>query len=259
MYHLQRTGALCHECHYNVHSNAEAQHTIFGDGTGCIGGTPNCPAGLPPDAEDGITDGVSDTHLINFAPAGPALYTGERTCRDSGISGAEDVPCTTGAGYTLNNLKNPNPQFVGSTPAIPKPDVFQGVEFEGVEGVTATLPVWYYTTTIATDDPTQTPFGVFRCNLRCHGVVMSTCFYMGNANQSLDRNMNRTTLGGNASDTWCAGGRDQVAPIAVGSAPPEIQKLLAEFGRDLASGRLADGTARALPQVAAEAHRHPDP
>ncbi|MEO5656527.1 MAG: cytochrome c3 family protein, partial [Nitrospiria bacterium] len=30
MYHLQRTGALCHECHYNVHSNAEAQNTIFG-------------------------------------------------------------------------------------------------------------------------------------------------------------------------------------------------------------------------------------
>jgi hypothetical protein len=134
---------------------------------------------------------------------------------------------------------------------VPKPNVF-----EGVEGVTADRPVWYYTETIASDDVTQTPFGVFRCNLRCHGVVMSTCFYMGNANRSLNRNMN--TNGTAQSDTWCAGGRDQIAPATLGAAPPEIKKLLAEFGRDLASGRLATGAARGL-QVAAEAHRHPDP
>jgi hypothetical protein len=247
MYHLQRTGALCHECHYNVHSNVEAQNTIFGDGTGCIGGTANCPAGLPPDSEDGITDGVSDTHLINFAPPGPGLYSGERSCDDAGISGAEDVPCTT-TGYTQTQLQNPNPGLTGiNDPTFTKADVF-----EGVEGVTADRPVWYYTTTIATDDATQTPFGVFRCNLRCHGVVMSTCFYMGNANQNLDRNMNRTTPNGNQSDTWCAGGRQQIAPIAVGSAPKPIQDLLTQFGRDLSPGRLAEDTKRAV-QIAAQA------
>jgi hypothetical protein len=260
MYHLQRTGALCHECHYNVHSNVEAQNTIYGDGTGCVVDPLNpvtCPVGLPPDNEDGIADQVSDTHLINFAPPGPSIYTGERRCDDAVISSAEDVPCIVSNPPT-NQEKNPNPGFTGQTPAFAKANVF-----EGVEGVTADRPVWYFTVTTANDPipppPDPTPFGVFRCNLRCHGVVMSTCFYMGNANETLNQNMNRTTPGGNASDTWCAGGRQQVAPIAVGSAPPQIQKLLAEFGRDLASGRLANGSAGALRQAAADAHRHPDP
>lgn len=245
MYHLQRTGALCHECHYNVHSNVEAQNTIFGDGTGCIGGTPGCPAGLPPDGEDGIVDGVSDTHLINFAPPGPGLYSGERRCDDAGISSAEDAPCTT-TGYTQTQLQHPNPGFTGTNdPAFAKANVF-----EGVEGVTADRPVWYYTETDFGDDGTPQTYGVFRCNLRCHGVVMSTCFYMGNANRNLDRNMNRTL--GNQSDTWCAGGRQQIAPIAVGSAPKPIQDLLTQFGRDLSPGRLAEDTKRAV-QIAAQA------
>jgi hypothetical protein len=52
--------AVCHECHHNVHSNVEAQNTIYGDGLGGM---------LPPDSEDGILDGVSSTHLLNFAPS----------------------------------------------------------------------------------------------------------------------------------------------------------------------------------------------
>ena len=79
MYHLQYTGAMCHECHYNVHSNVEAQNTQYGDGLGtradrdiskCSGsltGGITYPC-LPPDSEDGISDGVIDTHLINFSP-----------------------------------------------------------------------------------------------------------------------------------------------------------------------------------------------
>jgi hypothetical protein len=78
MYHLQYTGAMCHECHYNVHSNVEAQNTQFGDGAGtradinvavCTGVTTGVtyPC-LPPDSEDGISDGIVDTHLINFSP-----------------------------------------------------------------------------------------------------------------------------------------------------------------------------------------------
>jgi hypothetical protein len=83
MYHLVRTGAYCHECHYNVHSNAQARNTIYGSGADtvvgvggapgvgedCVVGTAGC-AGLPPDLEDGIQDGISDTHLLNFAPGG---------------------------------------------------------------------------------------------------------------------------------------------------------------------------------------------
>jgi hypothetical protein len=257
MYHLQRTGAMCHECHYNVHSNVQAQNTIFGDGTGCIGGTPQCPAGLPPDAEDGITDGISDTHLINFAPPGPTIYSGERKCDDARVSSTDDMPCTT-AGFTPTQLANPNPQFT-SSPASGQQqnaDAAKANVFEGVEGVTADRPVWYYTETDFSDDGTPATYGVFRCNLRCHGVVMSTCFYMGNANENLIRNMN--TNGTASSDTWCAGGRSQIAPDTLGAAPPEIKKLLAEFGRDLASGRLATGAVTGL-QAAANAHRHPDP
>lgn len=58
-YHLKYAGAYCHECHYNVHSNVEATNTIYGDGSG---------GQLPPDAWDGISDGWSGTHLLNFAP-----------------------------------------------------------------------------------------------------------------------------------------------------------------------------------------------
>jgi len=234
MYHMLRTGALCHECHYNVHSNAEAQNTIFGDGTGCIGGTSGCPAGLPPDEEDsldGITkDGISDTHLINFAPGGP-IYTGEKRCDDTTgetvvqtiptFSGGADVACS---GATAN----PNPGFATGVeprpgvPIVPKPNVF-----EGVEGVTATKPVWYYSTTVDSLDPTLPPFPVFRCNLRCHGVVMSTCFYIGNADRNVNRRMN------NGTSTWCAGGQQQTTPVTFGAAPPAIQKFLADVGRSL--------------------------
>jgi hypothetical protein len=59
MYHLRWSGAMCHECHYNVHSNVEALNTIYGDG---LGGS------LADDSVDGITDGVRGTHLINFGP-----------------------------------------------------------------------------------------------------------------------------------------------------------------------------------------------
>jgi hypothetical protein len=59
MYHLRWSGAMCHECHYNIHSNVEALNTIYGDGSG---------GSLPPDSVDGMTDGVVNTHLINFAP-----------------------------------------------------------------------------------------------------------------------------------------------------------------------------------------------
>lgn len=59
MYHLRWTGAMCHECHYNIHSNVQAINTIYGDGRG---------GQLPDDAEDGMDDGVIGTHLINFSP-----------------------------------------------------------------------------------------------------------------------------------------------------------------------------------------------
>jgi len=62
MYHLRWSGAMCHECHYNVHSNVEALNTIYGDGHGGL---------LPPDGvDDGSNnaDGVVGTHLINFGP-----------------------------------------------------------------------------------------------------------------------------------------------------------------------------------------------
>lgn len=59
MYHLRWSGAMCHECHYNVHSNVEALNTIYGDGHGGM---------LPADSVDGMADGVVGTHLINFGP-----------------------------------------------------------------------------------------------------------------------------------------------------------------------------------------------
>jgi len=59
MYHLRWSGAMCHECHYNIHSNVEALNTIYGDGHG---------GSLADDSVDGMTDGVKGTHLINFGP-----------------------------------------------------------------------------------------------------------------------------------------------------------------------------------------------
>jgi hypothetical protein len=250
MYHLQRTGALCHECHYNVHSNAEAQNTIYGDGTGCVvGGTPACTpgpsgstAGLPPDAEDGRTDGVSDTHLINFAPGGPSAYSGEARCDDPG-SGTPGAPGTSRTDPETGELvpiqpagadvqcsgsdPDPNPESSGTAdPNNPKSNVFFGVE-----GVTATLPVWYYQKD-AKYDP-----GVFRCNLRCHGVVMSTCFYITDRSLALGMNQARNRSL-NQSATWCAGGSEQSPGIIFGSAPPEIKRLLADLGKALVPGGL---------------------
>lgn len=59
MYHLRWSGAMCHECHYNIHSNLEALNTIYGDGHGGM---------LADDTADGMPDGVKGTHLINFGP-----------------------------------------------------------------------------------------------------------------------------------------------------------------------------------------------
>ena len=258
MYHLQRTGALCHECHYNVHSNAEARSTIYGDGTGCVvGGTPACEqnlssgqtAGLPPDAEDGKTDGVSDTHLINFAPGGPSAYSGEKRCDDSGAGGIDGSPGTpridpqTGetipaqpAGADVecsaSVWQDPNPGASGTgDPADPKANVFFGVE-----GVTAAAPVWYYQSDASKYNP-----GVFRCNLRCHGVVMSTCFYITATDPSqppLPLEMNQDRIKGSQGATWCAGGGEQKPGIIFGSAPLEIKRLLADLGKALVPGGL---------------------
>jgi hypothetical protein len=187
--------------------------------------------------------------LINFAPPGPTLYSGARRCNDERVSAIEDVACTTTG--ILSERQNPNPDesSIANGNQQQTADAAKFNVFEGVEGVTADRPVWYYTTTVATDNPTQPAFGVFRCNMRCHGVVMSTCFYMGNANRNLDQHMNV----GAPNGTWCAGGQTQIAPITTGSAaPPEIQKLLADFGRDLVSGRLAEKAARAV-RVASDA------
>ncbi|MEW6325591.1 MAG: hypothetical protein AB1515_09430, partial [Nitrospirota bacterium] len=176
MYHLVRTGAYCHECHNNVHSNVQARNTIFGSGSGtvvgvsgaagfsgdCTAPTPGC-VGLPPDAEDGIIDGISDTHLINFAPGGPTGYIGE-------------LPITS--------------------------------RWDGVEGVTAPFPVWYFdgTATAGVGD-----VGRFRCNLRCHGVVMATCHY-----RAVDSSLNPASLrvgneGGGDPTAWCSGGIEQAS------------------------------------------------
>ncbi|HLE17982.1 MAG TPA: hypothetical protein VI728_06830, partial [Syntrophales bacterium] len=53
------TSAVCHDCHHNVHSNVEAQNTIYGDGFG---------GQLPADNHDNLTDGKINTHLLNFGP-----------------------------------------------------------------------------------------------------------------------------------------------------------------------------------------------
>ncbi|MBI5234706.1 MAG: hypothetical protein HY886_00440 [Deltaproteobacteria bacterium] len=57
-YHLN-SQAVCHDCHHNVHSNVEAQNTIYGNGLG---------AQLPPDSQDNMSDGKISTHLLNFGP-----------------------------------------------------------------------------------------------------------------------------------------------------------------------------------------------
>ncbi len=240
-YHLLRTGALCHECHYNVHSNAEAQNTIYGDGTGCVvGGTPACApgpsgstAGLPPDAEDGKIDGVSDTHLINFAPGGPSAYSGEKECQDigggtPGSPGPIEIDPVTGEPIPPDPVGS-DPPCTGSDPdPNPESTNLRTNVFTGVEGVTATLPVWYYQ-----KDVKYNP-GAFRCNLRCHGVVMSTCFYITNTDPSAPP----LNLDMNQARTWCAGGRQQSPGILFGSAPPEIKRLLADLGKALVPGGL---------------------
>ncbi|MGH7272911.1 MAG: hypothetical protein ACREIQ_00420, partial [Nitrospiria bacterium] len=208
MYHLERTGAYCHECHYNLHSNAEATNTIYGDGTGCIGGTPNCPAGLPPDDEDGVMDGVSDTHLINFAPGGPSTYSGERRCDDPAEAAGADIGC---AG---NPSDGPDPDPYPDDPNPGNVNTRYNI-FEGVEGVTAQMPVWYY-------DASVTPARM-RCNLRCHGVVMSTCFYI--TDKTINKDMN---IGQN----WCAGGQQQRANITFGAIPAEVKDLVAKLGKE---------------------------
>lgn len=154
LYHMRLSGSMCHECHNNVHSNIEAQNTVYGDSTGRI--YPQCgynspdpqgntnpltnPSGcLPPDDEDGIPDGVVDTHLINFAP---------------------------------------------------------GV----VEGHTGIKPRWFY----ETQDFGGTPYKLFRCDLKCHGVTMSTCHYKPSPSfpQELDKG---GEPGSTPGSRWCAG------------------------------------------------------
>jgi len=192
MYHLVRTGAYCHECHYNVHSNAQARNTIFGDGTDCVLGV-NCAgnAGLPPDSEDGITDGISDTHLLNFSIGGPTVHKGHEpvTLSDGSVPCVQETPI---AGYnTVND-------------SAACPDWYQ----QAIEGVTAPNPVWYYDSDSSPNiDPgvTNLGFDAFRCNLRCHGVVMATCFYRP-----------ESIAGGNQENVspgqfWCAGGQAQRA------------------------------------------------
>lgn len=93
IYHLRLSGSMCHECHNNVHSNVEAQNTNYGDSSGRV--YPTCgynspdpqgntdsvgnPSGcLPPDEEDGMIDGVVNTHLINFAPGIVEGSTGDK-------------------------------------------------------------------------------------------------------------------------------------------------------------------------------------
>ena len=195
MYHLVRTGAYCHECHMNLHSNAQARNTIYGSGSGTIvgvSGSPgysgNCTApaagcvGLPPDLEDGILDGVSDTHLINFAPGGPTGYIGE--------------------------LQPPGP----ATPVG-----FDHYANAGVEGVTAPLPVWYFdgSATSGVGDA-----GRFRCNMRCHGVVMATCHYRA-VNSLLDPvNLSVGNEAGGDPTAWCSGGITQESCIQADQTQP---------------------------------------
>lgn len=152
MYHLKYSGSYCHECHNNVHSNIEAQNTVYGDGTGrvypdCGAGSPNNPFGdpkvdppgcLPPDDEDGIIDGVVDTHLINFAP---------------------------------------------------------GV----VEGTTDKKARWFYDVVPYTINNVTTTYSLFRCDLSCHKVTMSTCHYRPTPSLKM------ADIPGIPGEAWCAG------------------------------------------------------
>ena len=52
-----------------MHSNIEATNTVYGNGSG---------GNLPPDASDGIIDGISSTHLLNFAPGIVTGTVGEK-------------------------------------------------------------------------------------------------------------------------------------------------------------------------------------
>jgi hypothetical protein len=161
-------------------------------------------------------DGVSDTHLIDFAPAGPTSYSGELRCDE-----AQAIP-----GADVNQKGDPCPPYTFST-TDPNPDraAEQVNIFEGVEGVTADRPVWYYDASIY---PPR-----FRCNLRCHGVVMSTCFYI------TDRDIAASATQMNPGSGWCAGGLGQVAPITFGALPPEVKDLMAKMEKEnLAPGNL---------------------
>jgi len=92
---------------------------------------------------------------------------------------------------------------------------------------------------------------VFRCNMRCHGVVMSTCFYI--TDRSLDLAMNQARIRPQSA-TWCAGGLRQSPGIIFGSAPPEIKRLLADLGKALVPGgvdRIKPATATADRRAAA--------
>jgi hypothetical protein len=213
MYHLRRTGAYCHECHYNIHSNVQATNTIYGDGTGCIGGTPGCAAGLPPDSEDGVVDGVSDTHLINFAPGGPTNYSGERKCNEVPEPGDRltDPANLAVSCPSVGPVGDPNPGNANTQVNV----------FEGVEGVTADRPVWYY-------DASVTPRR-FRCNLRCHGVVMATCFYVTTSDPNYQNPPpSDPNFAMNPGQGWCAGGQEQRARINFGAIPQEIKELVAK-------------------------------
>jgi hypothetical protein len=147
-------------------------------------------------------DDVSDTHLINFAPGGPSNYTGERRCDDPVEASGAEVSC---AGSPSGD---PNPSSVGNV------NLRYNI-FEGVEGVTADGPVWYYDASIY---PPR-----FRCNLRCHGVVMSTCFYI------TDKNVNKDM---NIGQNWCAGGQGQQTPITFGAIPTEARDLVAKLEKE---------------------------
>ena len=130
-------------------------------------------------------------------------------------------------GTTRDDNPDPNPDQTSDLSNV----------FTGVEGVTATLPVWYYQKDVKYDP------GVFRCNMRCHGVVMSTCFYI--TDRSLDREMNQPRLN-RQGGTWCAGGEAQQPGIIFGSAPPEIKRFLADLGKALVPA----GVDRATPPPA---------
>lgn len=88
-YHLS-TGAVCHDCHHNVHSNVEAQNTIYGNGVGAL---------LPSDAHDNIYDGKINTHLLNFGPQA----TGQSSSKPRWYYDGSNFRCNLQChGYTMS-------------------------------------------------------------------------------------------------------------------------------------------------------------